>query len=127
MLSSVGIHACACRLRVKRGGRRRFNGWRCARSSLRGALGVSSTRNKGAFARKAPVRTVARAGACGLLSGSYARGRIYGDKAVPPNGKTLDGHIVTVYTGACALIGVKAGAGAGLQVEMKIPFSGTRL
>ncbi len=65
-------------------------------------------------------------GACGLLSASYARGHIAGDKSDPPIGKSLDGSIVTVYSGACALIGVAAGAGAGLQVELKLPFSGTR-
>ena len=69
----------------------------------------------------------AGAGSCGLLSTSYATGKITGTPAVPPKGTNFGGKIVTTYTGGCALLGTAAGAGAGLQVELTIPISGVRL
>lgn len=68
----------------------------------------------------------AAAGTCGLLATSYATGHIGGGKVAPFKGDVLNGNIVTTYSGGCALLGIKAGAGAGLQVEVKMPISGVR-
>lgn len=65
-------------------------------------------------------------GVCGLLSASYATGHIDGDGGDPPLGTSLSGDIVTVYTGGCLLVGTSGTAGAGLTIEVRIPFSATR-
>lgn len=66
-------------------------------------------------------------GACGLLSVSYATGSISGDGGEPPRGSSLDGDIVTAYSGGCLLAGPQGGAAAGLTVELRIPFTAERL
>lgn len=68
----------------------------------------------------------ALAGPCGLLSVSYATGNISG-AGDPPIGQSLAGDIVTAYHGACVVSGVNGAAAAGLTVELRVPFTGTRM
>lgn len=68
----------------------------------------------------------AGAGVCGLLSVSYATGHIEAD-GNPPMGTSINGDIVTAYSGACLLAGTQGAAAAGLTVELRIPFTGNRL
>lgn len=69
----------------------------------------------------------AAAGVCGLIGVSYATGHIQGNNDDPPIGTDLSGHIVTEYAGGCALLGAAGGAGAGLTVQVKVPFSAVRM
>jgi hypothetical protein len=66
------------------------------------------------------------AGPCGLLSVSYATGNIIG-VGTPAVGRSLSGDIVTAYHGACLVSGASGSAAAGLTVELRVPFTGTRL
>lgn len=67
-------------------------------------------------------------GTCGLLGVSYANGHIEADSNDPEKGVDLaHSHIVTAYSGGCILLGQGGGAGAGITVEFKIPFSAQRL
>lgn len=69
----------------------------------------------------------ATGGVCGLLGFSYASGHINGDgDPVSPKGISLAGDIVTAYGAGCLLVGTSAGAGAGVEVELNIPFTGLR-
>lgn len=66
-------------------------------------------------------------GACGLLSVSYFNGHVNDNGGDPPIGATLQGDIVTAYSGTCLLAG-KGGLAAGaLTVEIRIPAFGDRL
>lgn len=69
----------------------------------------------------------AGSGQCGLLAVSYATGHIDGDGAAVPRGLSLSGEIVTGYAGGCIVAGSGGAAAAGLTVELRIPFSATRL
>lgn len=64
---------------------------------------------------------------CALLSVSYATGHIEGDGGDPPRGTSLTGDIVTGYAGGCVLLGSGGGAGVGVSVELRVPFSATRM
>jgi hypothetical protein len=69
----------------------------------------------------------AGADVCGLLGISYATGHINSDNAaIDPKGVSLAGDIVTAYGGGCLLLGTSGGAGAGVEVELNIPFTGLR-
>lgn len=63
---------------------------------------------------------------CGLLSVSYATGHIEHDGDDPPRGTSLAGEIVTAYTGGCLVSGEGGAVGAGLTVELRLPFTGVR-
>jgi hypothetical protein len=69
----------------------------------------------------------AASGSCGLLGVSYATGHIEGNGATPPRGTSLGGEIVTGYAGGCVVAGSGGAVAAGLTVELRIPFSATRL
>lgn len=66
-------------------------------------------------------------GTCGLLAVSYATGHIDNDGGDPPSGIQMKGDIVTAYTGGCVLLGSQGSAGAGLTVEVRLPFNATRV
>ncbi len=66
-------------------------------------------------------------GICGLLSVSYATGHIESEPGDPPVGTSMNGAIVTAYSGGCLLAGSSGAAAAGLTVELRIPFGATRL
>lgn len=68
----------------------------------------------------------AAAGICGLVSVSTAKAHIKTDAGDPPRGTEMNGHIITGYAGGCILSGQGGTAGAGLTVELKLPFSATR-
>lgn len=69
----------------------------------------------------------AGAGTCGLLTASWAKGHIGGGNQPPYKGDVFNADIVTRYAGGCALLGIKGGVGAGIEVELKMPISGKRL
>ncbi len=71
----------------------------------------------------------AAVGACGLLGYSFADGMIREEPGSDPlKGVAIeDGWITTSYAGGCILAGQSGAAGAGLEVEIKIPFTGKRL
>jgi hypothetical protein len=68
-------------------------------------------------------------GSCGLLGYSYADGVIREEpNSDPLRGVEIeDGWITTAYAGGCILAGHAGAVGAGLEVEIKIPFTGKRL
>lgn len=65
-------------------------------------------------------------GVCGLLRVSYATGHIDASALNQERGTRLSGDIVTAYNGGCLLLGADGVAGAGLTVELRIPFSAVR-
>ena len=65
-------------------------------------------------------------GICGLLAVSYATGHI-DSEGDPPMGTSINGDIVTAYSGGCLLAGSTGAAAAGLTVELRLPFSGKRM
>ena len=66
-------------------------------------------------------------GACGLLSASYFNGHVNDTGVEPPMGATLQGDIVTVYSGACLLSGKSGLAAGALTVEVRVPTFADRL
>jgi hypothetical protein len=71
---------------------------------------------------------VAGMGNCGLLGLSTARGTITPDPKDPKRGVALSGKVLVSYTGACVVLGNTVGAtGAGLDVDLEVPFSAARL
>jgi hypothetical protein len=64
---------------------------------------------------------------CALLGVSYATGHIDNDGGDPPVGTSLSGDIVTGYAGGCVLIGSSGTASAGVSVELRVPFTATRI
>lgn len=71
----------------------------------------------------------AAVGTCGLLGYSYADGVIIADPGSdPPRGGAIeDGWITTAYGGGCILSGHSGAAGAGIEVEIKVPFTAKRV
>jgi len=70
----------------------------------------------------------AAVGTCGLLGVSYAEGSIQADASNPERGvKMVASDLVTAYAGGCILSGSGGSAGAGLTVELRVPFSADRL
>jgi hypothetical protein len=68
----------------------------------------------------------AGAGNCGLLGVSYATGRLQPDLLNSTRAVALTGEIVTAYSGGCAVAGQGGAVGAGVTVELRLPFTGTR-
>jgi len=66
-------------------------------------------------------------GVCGLLGVSYATGSITTNSADPPKGVSLEGEIVVGYAGGCLVAGTGGALGAGITVELRLPFTATRL
>lgn len=67
-------------------------------------------------------------GTCGLLGVSYATGHIATEPGSdPPLGQSLEGQIVTAYSGGCAVLGQSGAAGVGGTIELRVDFEAHRL
>jgi hypothetical protein len=65
----------------------------------------------------------AATGSCGLLSVSYATGRVTSDRSLPERGVAIQGEIIVGMAAGCVS---GASAATGLTLELRLAYSATR-